>query len=186
MARRLLLFVVFASLLGMAALRAARSASPVRIKKWSQQWLALNHTKYDNPLTAQYEHAIGYGKGQATAPAGVRFPTDVRMSNPSFAGNQNEFQIDINPTDSRHAIGSSAGRSAGSTGDAGPPFAATVPRREERRSRNLKNSRRTLRGAAKARDTTHIRASTRHNPLVPMTITEWATSGQVPGPPKEE
>ena len=33
---------------------------------------------------------------------------DVRMSNPSFNSEQNEFQIDINPTNSQYAIGSPA------------------------------------------------------------------------------
>ncbi len=113
MAKRLLLLSVCASMLVVVALPVAGSAVPAHIVKWSPEWLALNHTRYDNLLTAQYERQIGYGRGSGflSSPAA---PTDVRMSNPSFAGDQNEFQIDINPTDSHFAIGASNdGRQSG-------------------------------------------------------------------------
>jgi hypothetical protein len=86
------------------------------------------------PLTAWYEQQIGYGKGTAAAwrPIDALTPAaaaDVRMSNASFAGNQNEFQIDINPTDSHFAIGASNdGRQSGTgvytTSDGGSTWQA--------------------------------------------------------------
>lgn len=92
------------------------SASP---KPYSADWLAQNHTRYDNALTAAYEAQVGYGKGAVAsgtdrlAPAS---PTNIRMSSASFAGNQNEFQIDINPTNHLFAIGVSNDGQLGGVG----------------------------------------------------------------------
>src|ERR1041385_6994904 len=109
MFRRVLLLVASLFVIGAMVLPQASSAGPKAIKKWSQDWLALNHTRYDNSLTAAYERQIGYGKGSLSAPDVLhgRAGADVRMSNASFSQEQNEFQIDINPTDSHFAIGAS-------------------------------------------------------------------------------
>lgn len=86
---------------------AQRAQTPAR---YSDAWLAQNHTKFDTTLTAAYEAQIGYGTG---SPAGrarsaattLAVPPNVQMSTGTLAGNQNEFQIAINPTDRRYAIG---------------------------------------------------------------------------------
>jgi hypothetical protein len=84
-----------------------------------------HHGMYDNRLTAAYEAwlqglpyegILGAMATEGNSPAGPDGPpqSNVRMSNPSFNGNQNEFQIAINPADTRFAIGTSNdGRSAG-------------------------------------------------------------------------
>src|SRR5205823_5412715 len=91
------------------------------------QDMKVNHGKYDNALTALYERWLAgediSGKNTSkNAPvkskvSGVFSPLygpDVRMSNPSFSGTQNEFQIDVNASNSANAIGTSNdGRSAG-------------------------------------------------------------------------
>ncbi|MEO8285426.1 MAG: S-layer homology domain-containing protein [Chloroflexota bacterium] len=94
--------------------------------------MKVNHGKYDNALTAMYEQKLAGFMGGATGSASAFAPlygADVRMSNSSFAGNQNEFQIDINPTNSLFAIGTSNdGRTAGvgiyRTSDGGVTWAA--------------------------------------------------------------
>ncbi len=74
-----------------------------------------NHGKYDNAYTALYEAWLaGEPYEQGEGPSTREYGADVRMSNTAFAGNQNEFQIDINPVDTRFAIGTSNdGRTAG-------------------------------------------------------------------------
>lgn len=76
-----------------------------------------NHGMYDNAYTAMYEDWLAgrpYGGGGEEGGGIAGYGTDVRMSAAPFNGNQNEFQIDINPLDSRFAIGSSnSGRAAG-------------------------------------------------------------------------
>ncbi|MFL5733339.1 MAG: proprotein convertase P-domain-containing protein, partial [Chloroflexia bacterium] len=99
--------------------------------------MRVNHGKYDNLYTALYERwlageDISSGANNNPRPSGPFAPLygpDVRMSNASFAGSQNEFQIEINPTDSHFAIGTSNdGRTAGvgiyRTSDSGQTWAA--------------------------------------------------------------
>ena len=86
---------------------------------YTEAWLAANHGKYDNIWTAEYETRLQ----QAAEPVlsdllNVLTPNygiDVRMSNGNVLGNgQNEFQIDVNPTNSLNAIGTSNdGQTAG-------------------------------------------------------------------------
>ncbi|HUP28393.1 MAG TPA: sialidase family protein, partial [Chloroflexia bacterium] len=106
---------------------AAGPASQVSVEQMLRdmpQYMKDNHGMYDNYLTALYEQQLaGTGSSGSGAAAGSKAPNsafsplygpDVRMSNSSFAGNQNEFQIDINPLDTRFAIGTSNdGRTAG-------------------------------------------------------------------------
>jgi len=77
----------------------------------------VNHGMLDNENTALYEQYILGINGQPVASDGepdLDDPGDVRMSNPGFAGNQNEFQIAVNPEDPNYAIGTSNdGRTAG-------------------------------------------------------------------------
>src|SRR6266496_2477839 len=90
-----------------------------RQNPYSDAWLAANHGKYDNIWTAEYETRLQ----QAAEPVlsdllNVLTPNygiDVRMSNGNVLGSgQNEFQIDVNPTDSLNAIGTSNdGQTAG-------------------------------------------------------------------------
>jgi hypothetical protein len=96
------------------------SAANRPLVPYSDEWLAQNHSRYDTPITARYEALIrsGVGSGLQGPQAGPAVPnpslTNVRMSNPSFAGAQNEFQISINPNDSRFAVGASNdGRNSG-------------------------------------------------------------------------
>ena len=79
---------------------------------YTEAWLAANHGLYDNIWTAEYETRLQ----QAAEPVlsdllNVLTPNygpDVRMSNGNVLGsNQNEFQIDVNPTNSLNAIGTS-------------------------------------------------------------------------------
>jgi hypothetical protein len=78
---------------------------------FSDAWLAANHALYDNIWTAEYEgrHQPTGAPGNSTDPFSRLFTplSDVRMSNPGFNTQQNEFQIDINPTNSQYAIGTS-------------------------------------------------------------------------------
>src|SRR5438874_8140641 len=79
---------------------------------YTEAWLAANHGLYDNIWTAEYETRLQ----QAAEPVlskllNVLTPSygpDVRMSNGILLGsNQNEFQIDANPTNRLNAIGTS-------------------------------------------------------------------------------
>src|SRR5437867_10208303 len=79
---------------------------------YTEAWLAANHGLYDNIWSAEYETRLQ----QAAEPVlsellNVLTPNygpDVRMSNGNVLGsNQNEFQIDVNPTNSLNAIGTS-------------------------------------------------------------------------------
>src|SRR6266705_1916035 len=79
---------------------------------YTEAWLAANHGLYDNIWTAEYETRLQ----QAAEPVlsellNVLTPNygpDVRMSNGILLGsNQNEFQIDANPTNRMNAIGTS-------------------------------------------------------------------------------
>jgi hypothetical protein len=104
------------------------------LEPYGTAWLARYHTMYDNPLTAAYESTLRQGGSPGSASGGSEAqgtlaPANIRMSNPAFAGNQNEFQIDINPTDPRFAIGASNdGRTSGTgfyrTTDGGKTWAA--------------------------------------------------------------
>src|SRR5436853_1267807 len=82
-------------------------------------WLAVNHGKYDNIWTAEYETRLQQAiPSPGTLLGGLLNPLygpDVRMSNGNVLGSgQNEFQIDVNPIDSLNAIGTSNdGQSAG-------------------------------------------------------------------------
>jgi hypothetical protein len=111
----------------------AQQAKP--LAPYSPEWLARYHSMYDNQLTAEYESQMRYGVPAGTLPGGAATApdalavTNVRMSNPAFAGNQNEFQIDINPRNHRFAIGASNdGRTSGTgyyrTTDAGQTWTA--------------------------------------------------------------
>ena len=59
MVRRALLLAACLSVMGAMVLPTPGSAGPRAIRKWSQEWLALNHTRYDNAATAAYERQIG-------------------------------------------------------------------------------------------------------------------------------
>src|SRR4029453_15290353 len=83
-----------------------------RQNPYTEAWLAANHGLYDNIWTAEYETRLQ----QAAEPVlsdllNVLTPNygpDVRMSNGNVLGsNQNEFQIEVNPTNSLNAIGTS-------------------------------------------------------------------------------
>src|SRR5438309_9807795 len=90
-----------------------------RQNPYSDAWLAVNHGKYDNIWTAEYETRLQKSvqtpgdllPGLLTPLYGV----DVRMSNGNVLGSgQNEFQIDVNPLDNLNAIGTSNdGQTAG-------------------------------------------------------------------------
>jgi hypothetical protein len=79
---------------------------------YTEAWLAANHGKFDNIWTAEYETRL-----QQPAEAVLSdllnvlspdYGPDVRMSNGMLLGsNQNEFQIDVNPTNSMNAVGTS-------------------------------------------------------------------------------
>jgi hypothetical protein len=84
-----------------------------RQNPYSDAWLAVNHGKYDNIWTAEYENRL-----QPATPGGLPglmggllnplYGPDVRISNGNVIGsNQNEFQIDVNPLDNLNAIGTS-------------------------------------------------------------------------------
>jgi hypothetical protein len=86
-----------------------------RPNPFSDAWLAANHGKFDNAWTAEYEtrqqKAPPSGPLAALKAAlGPLYGPDSRMSNGNVLGSsENEFQIDINPTDSNFAIGTSNG-----------------------------------------------------------------------------
>jgi hypothetical protein len=137
LSRRGLIVVLFLGIVALAAsLPGGASATSQAPPRYSQGWLALNHTRYDTPITAAYEDAVRYGSKTLPGSSGKALAPDIvnrRMSNPSFAGNQNEFQIDINPRDHAFAIGASNdGRTSGTgyyrTSDGGRTwFAADMP-----------------------------------------------------------
>ena len=88
----------------------------LRQNPYSEAWLAANHGKYDNIWTAEYETRLQQAMGLPGAQLGglmgglvnPLYGVDLRMSNGNVIGsNQNEFQIDINPTNSLNAIGTS-------------------------------------------------------------------------------
>ncbi|PYK51832.1 MAG: hypothetical protein DME51_02195, partial [Verrucomicrobia bacterium] len=107
--------VLFA--LGKASAQSRNSQSIIRAQftkqnPYTEAWLAANHGKFDNIWTAEYETRLQ----QAAEPVlsellNVLTPNygpDVRMSNGILLGsNQNEFQIDANPTNRLNAIGTS-------------------------------------------------------------------------------
>jgi hypothetical protein len=84
-----------------------------RQNPYSDAWLAVNHGKYDNIWTAEYETRLQQAIPSPGALLGglllnPLYGVDVRMSNGNVIGsNQNEFQIDVNPTNSLNAIGTS-------------------------------------------------------------------------------
>src|SRR5215471_15344853 len=81
---------------------------PERIRNMPEIWRQY-HGWFDNELTAIYEQWLaGWSDPQAESLAEPdQGDGDVRMSNPSFNGGQNEFQIAINPADPTFAIGTS-------------------------------------------------------------------------------
>ena len=90
-----------------------------RQNPYTEAWLAANHGLYDNIWTAEYETRLQ----QAAEPVlsdllnvlTPNYGVDVRMSNGNVLGSgQNEFQIEVNPTNSLNAIGTSNdGQTAG-------------------------------------------------------------------------
>ena len=85
---------------------------------YTEAWLAANHGLYDNIWTAEYETRLQAAEPVLSDLLNVLTPNygpDVRMSNGNVLGsNQNEFQIDVNPTNSLNAIGTSNdGQTAG-------------------------------------------------------------------------
>jgi len=103
---------------------------PERIRNMPEIWRQY-HGWFDNELTARYEQWLQGWVDPDAEPLDSpdQGEGDVRMSNPSFAGSQNEFQIAINPMDSRFAIGTSNdGRRAGvgiyATADSGLTWTA--------------------------------------------------------------
>ena len=79
---------------------------------YTEAWLAANHGKYDNIWTAEYETRLQRAAEPVLSDLlNVLTPSygpDVRMSNGMLLGsNQNEFQIDVNPTNSLNAVGTS-------------------------------------------------------------------------------
>jgi hypothetical protein len=97
-----------------AALPSFSGAPPApRTNPFSDSWLAAYHGLFDNIWTAEYESrsqqpAQRPPAGSLPGPLAPIVPnSDVRMSNPAFNTQQNEFQIDINPTNSQYAIGTS-------------------------------------------------------------------------------
>jgi hypothetical protein len=135
----------FVLLLASLAVLVAMVAGPVQgatrgskgPARYSEAWLAQNHTRYDTPVTAAYESRIHYNSPASAQRAGDALvptvPANIRMSNSGFAGNQNEFQIDINPTNHLFAVGASNDTRTSGTGyyrtaDGGRTwFAADMP-----------------------------------------------------------
>ncbi|MEW5986144.1 MAG: sialidase family protein [Chloroflexota bacterium] len=142
MVKRLLLAVTLLALVVVTAWSSVQKVASQPLEPYSPEWLALNHSMYDNKLTADWETRM-----QAVARASVVndldkwitgdleaiLAADVRMSTPTFSGNQNEFQLDINPTNHDYAIGSSNDNRTSGTGyyrtaDGGATwFAADMP-----------------------------------------------------------
>src|SRR2546429_1668657 len=84
---RALPLVALAGLVGLS-LQGAVSAGASAPKPWSLAWLAQNHAKYDNAITARYEQLVHYGKGlsRPLSPdqvASFDAGTDRRMSTPT-------------------------------------------------------------------------------------------------------
>src|SRR4029079_12797722 len=80
-----------------------------RQNPYSDAWLAVNHGKYDNIWTAEYEtrlqQATPFPGGLLGGLLNPLYGPDVRMSNSNVLGiGQNEFQIDVNPVDNMNAI----------------------------------------------------------------------------------
>ena len=103
---------------------------PESVRNMPELWKEY-HGWFDNELTARYEQWLqGWVEPEAQEQGiGDQGEGDVRMSNPSFSGNQNEFQIAINPVDSRFAIGTSndarhAGVGIYATSDSGLTWSA--------------------------------------------------------------
>jgi hypothetical protein len=95
-------------------------SSPTVDNPYTLDWLQQYHGMFDNRWTAEYEQMLQGVRSARPQIAALLSPLspvwglDVRMSNAGFAGSQNEFQIDINPTNSLFAIGTSNdGRTAG-------------------------------------------------------------------------
>jgi hypothetical protein len=121
--------------LAMIAIPTTGKAADRTLVRYSDEWLAKYHSFYDTPLTAAYESRIRYGlvAGSQADPSAPLVPTNIRMSTAGFADNQNEFQIDINPTNHLFAIGASNDSRTSGTGyyrtsDGGKTwFAADMP-----------------------------------------------------------
>jgi len=141
MSKRWLVFLAAAVMLVGPRQAVAEPQGP--LTPYSPEWLAIYHSQYDNAITARYESVL---QGTAQSPAseipglGAGLESlenlligNIRMSTAAFAGNQNEFQIDINPTNHLYAIGASNdGRTSGTgyyrTSDGGQTwFAADMP-----------------------------------------------------------
>ena len=90
-----------------------------RQNPYPDAWLAVNHGKYNNIWTAEYETRLQQAIPSPGALLGgllnPLYGPDVRMSSGNVLGSgQNEFQIDVNPLDHLNAIGTSNdGQSAG-------------------------------------------------------------------------
>ena len=117
MQRCLVLCLVLAGLISACVRSEANAAEtstdmlrsmPERIRNMPELWRQY-HGWFDNELTARYEQWLaGWSDPEAsTLVEPDQGEGDVRMSNPSFAGGQNEFQIAINPSDSSFDIGTS-------------------------------------------------------------------------------
>src|SRR5262249_14283014 len=82
-----------------------------RQNPYTEAWLAANHGLYDNIWTAEYETRLQQAAPVLSDLSNVlthNYGPDVRMSNGSLLGSkQNEFQIDVNPTNRLNAIGTS-------------------------------------------------------------------------------
>src|SRR5256885_9258187 len=98
----------------------ASTAPQVQRKNpYPDAWLAVNHGKYDNIWTAEYETRLQQPIRSPDALLGglltPLYGPDVRMSNGNVLGSgENEFQIDVNPLDNLNAIGTSNdGQTAG-------------------------------------------------------------------------
>jgi hypothetical protein len=121
--KRSVIVLVFGSLavgalmiLGDSHFPAQAAQPPVapRSNPFSTSWLAAYHGLFDNIWTAEYEsrgqvpaQARSTSRSLSSLISPLQPNADVRMSNPSFNTEQNEFQIDINPTNSQYAIGTS-------------------------------------------------------------------------------
>ncbi len=83
---------------------------------YTLEWLQKYHGLVDNRWTAQYEQQLQGAVHPASSGrsdpwllplGGPLFGADVRLSNPSFNTQQNEFQVDINPLNHLFAINTS-------------------------------------------------------------------------------
>lgn len=112
--RFLTVVLVLAALIPASLIVSARQDDPLEQEgmPYTQEWLERYHGMVDNRWTAEYEQQLQgvLPPTQADGLLSLFLPTwgaDVRMSNPSFNSQQNEFQIDINPMNSLFAIGTS-------------------------------------------------------------------------------